>query len=119
MEYLMSKNYVIVSKDGITTIRFSIDPGLDDLCNAIDDVAENDLSELRLWDLSNGFSLNDNDELAEYGKSKFSIPSKAAVIAPKDLTFGLARVHDVYREDEFLKQRIFRTEQEALAWLKE
>ncbi|MFC1813927.1 hypothetical protein ACFL03_14680 [Thermodesulfobacteriota bacterium] len=115
----MGSKYLIESKDGITTVRFSIDPGLDDICNAIDDVAENYLSELRLWDLSNGFSLTDAhlQKLAEYGKSKFLIPSKAAVVAPQDLAFGVARVHDVYREDEFLEQRVFRTEQEARAWL--
>jgi len=115
----MGSNYLIESKDGITTIRFSVDPKLEDICNAIDDVAEHYLNDLRLWDLSNGFSLTDThlQKLAEYGKSKFLIPSKVAVIAPQDLAFGSARVHDVYRADQLVEQRVFRTEQEARAWL--
>ena len=116
----MGTNYRIESKDGITTIRFSTIPGLDDICNAIDDVAANYKSELRIWDLSNGFNLTDAHlkKLAEHGKSKFLMPSKVAVIAPNDLAYGLARIHDVYREDRLSEQRIFRTEHEARAWLK-
>ena len=115
----MAPNYRIESQDGITTIRFPTTPELDDIRRAIDDVVENYLSGLRIWDFSNGFSLTDAElkQLAEYGKSKFSIPSKVAVIALNDLAYGVARVHDVYREDGFCDQRIFRTEQEARAWL--
>ncbi len=115
----MATIYQIESKDGITTIRFSTNPGLDDICKAIDDVVENHQSPLRAWDFSNGFNLTDAElkKLAAYGKSKFSIPSKVAVIASNDLAYGVARVHDVYREDGFLEQQIFRTEQEARAWL--
>lgn len=115
----MGTHYLIESKDGITTIRFSTSPGLDEICKAIDDVVEKYPSGLRLWDFSNGFNLTDADlkKLGEYGKSKFAIPSKVAVVAPNDLAYGVARVHDVYRENQFLEQRIFRTEQEARAWL--
>jgi hypothetical protein len=115
----MASNYLIEYRDDITTIRFSTSPGLDDIRNAIDDVVENHLSPLRVWDFSNGFNLTDAElkELAAYGKSKFSIPSRVAVIASNDLAYGVARVYDVYREDAFLEQQIFRTEQEARAWL--
>jgi hypothetical protein len=55
----MATNYRIESKDGITTIRFSTSPELNDIRRAIDDVAENYLNGLRIWDFSNGFSLTD------------------------------------------------------------
>jgi hypothetical protein len=115
----MGTNYRIESKDGITTIRFSTSPGLDDISKAIDDVVEKYPSGLRLWDFSNGFSLTNAElkKLGEYGKSKFATPSKVAVVAPNDLAYGVARVHDVYRENQLLEQRIFRTEEEARAWL--
>ena len=115
----MAASFQIESKDEITTIRFSTSPGLDDICKAIDAVVESYLSGLRIWDFRNGFNLTDAElkQLAEYGKSKFSIPSKVAVIAPHDLSYGVARVHDVYREDALLEQRIFRTKQGARAWL--
>ena len=115
----MAANFQIEFRDGITTIRFSTSPGLDDIYKAIDAVVENYLSGLRIWDFSNGFNLADAElkQLAEYGKSKFPIPSKVAVVAPNDLAYGVARVHDVYRESEILDEMIFRTEQEARAWL--
>ncbi len=116
----MVKNYSIVSTDGVTTIRFFKGLGFDDICNAIDDVAENYPTELRLWDMSCGFDFTDFQikQLAEYAKSKFLIPSKSAIVAPGDLDFGQARVHDVYRADEFVAQMVFRSEQEARVWLK-
>ena len=116
----MAKNYTIESKEGITIIRLIKEAGLEDLCHAIDDVANNFLSDLRLWDISCGVNLTDTEisQLAEYGKSKFFIPSKIAIVAPKDLAFGIARMHDVYRKDDLVEQEVFRTEQEAWAWLK-
>ena len=113
-------NYSIVSTDGVTTIRFFKEPGFDDICSAIDDIVENYLSDLRLWLFSCGLNFTNIQikQLAEYAKSKFLIPSKSAIVAPKDLDFGLARVHDVYREDGFVEQMVFRTEQKARVWLK-
>ncbi len=59
----MAKNYSIATTDGVTTVRFSIDPGVEDIRNAIDGVAENYLSKLRLWDLrSVGIELNSSQK---------------------------------------------------------
>ena len=116
----MTKAYTIESTDGITIVRFIRKVVLEDICRAIDDVAENYLSDLRLWDFSCGSSLSFTEirQVAIYGKSKFLIPSKVAIIAQDDLTFGLARAHDVYREDEIIKEMVFRNEKEAISWLK-
>mgnify|MGYP006300744487 CR=1 FL=1 len=116
----MAKNYSIESADRITIVRFIRKLELEDICKAIDDVAENYLSEFRLWDFSCGSNLSytEIEQVAEYGKSKFLIPSKVAIIAQDDLTFGSARVHDVYRENGKIEERVFRTEKEAISWLK-
>jgi hypothetical protein len=115
----LSKNHSIECKDEITTVRFFMEPGLDDMCNAVYDVAENYPNELRLWDLSCGINLSniEIEQLSKYAKSKFLTPAKIAVVASGDLAFGLARVHDFYREQEIIEQRVFRTEQKARAWL--
>ena len=118
----MTKNYSIDTLGGVTTVRFSEEPIMNVIRNAIDDVAENYLSELRLWDLSSeGINLTSTQigEVAQYEKSKFLIPSKIAVVASKDLAFGLMRMYQVFREDELAEVNIFRTEREARAWLKE
>lgn len=116
----MAKVYSIDSQDGVTAVCFSKKPGLDDLCKAIDDVAEHYLCELRLWDFNCGLDMTENEirRLAAYGKSKFLKPSKVATVAQKDLAFGVARIHDAYRKDELSEQRVFRSEQEARVWLK-
>ena len=115
----MTKKYSIESTAGVTIVRFSKMPEFEDLCDAIDDVTENYPSELRLWDLSSGLNLTNSqiEQLAKYGKSKFRIPSKVAIVAPTDLAYGLLRMYDVYRQDELAEVMVFRTEQEARVWL--
>ena len=116
----MTQNYTIETDDGIIIVRFSEPPGLVDLIHTIDDIAGNYLSRLRLWDISHGVNLTDSQisALAEYSKSKFTIPSKVAYIAQTDLSFGLARVLEVYREDSMVEQMVFRSERKAQNWLK-
>lgn len=117
----MARNFSIKTNNGITTIRFLHEFDMDDIRNAIDAVAaKNNLNELRLWDLSMGasnFTATDLRQLAEYGKSRFLLPSKVAIVASKDLVFGLSRIYEVYREEGLVKHRVFRTEKEAVAWL--
>ena len=115
----MAQKYSIDTTDGVTTVRFFNKPEFDDICNAIDDVAENYLSPLRLWDLSFGLNLTDTQlrQVAAYGKARFSIPSRIAIVAPKDLTFGMSRMYAVYREDDLVEEKIFRAEEEARSWL--
>ena len=51
-------------------------------------------------------------------KEKLAFPSKVAVIAPDDLSFGLSRVYEVYREKDEIELKVFRTEQKGIEWLK-
>lgn len=117
----MTQLYSINTIDGITIVRFSKQPGADDIRNSIDDVAENYPNNLRLWDFSNGGLNLTSDELrmiSEHVKSKFLLSSKIAIVASEDLAFGLSREFEVYREQEQSETRIFRTEQKAMEWLK-
>lgn len=43
--------------------------------------------------------------------------SKVAVVAPRDLFFGLSRMYEAYREGSAVRIRIFRSGEEARAWL--
>lgn len=117
----MARNYSVEVENGITTIRFFCGFVVDDIRSAIDNVAaENNINELRLWDLSKGssnFTATDLRSLAEYGQSRFLLPSTVAIVAPKDLEFGLSRIYEVYREEGLVKHRVFRTEQDARDWL--
>jgi hypothetical protein len=116
----MSEKYSIESKDGVTIIRYSKNPGVKEVCDALDDVAENYLSALRLWDISAGFNppQTELETMAEYAKYKFPIPSRSAIVASDDLSFGLSRVFNFHREEENVAQQVFRSEEEAMLWLK-
>lgn len=118
----MARKYTIETSHGITTVRFSVEPGVEDLCNAIDNVAENHQSDLRLWDFSDSglsFSNSQLEQVAEYGKRKFTKSARVAILAPEDFTFGLSRIYEVYREEDKLQFKVFRTELEARHWLLE
>lgn len=116
----MDKNYTISVTDKITKVCFLKEPTVEDILNSIDDITENYSAELRLWDISCGINLSSDGlkHVAEYGKSKFLTSSKMAIVASKDLTFGLSRMFNFYREDGITDQGVFRTEQKALDWLK-
>lgn len=117
----MAKNHSIVTRDGVMTIRFSRSPSVDDIREAIDDVASSNPPPLRLWDLSfAGLNLTADQlrEAAAHGRSKQFPPSKIAIVAPDDLAFGLSRQFEFFRVDEQATTGVFRTEKEALAWLR-
>ena len=110
--------YVIETFEVVSIIRFIGPPVFDDIINAIDDLAAYQ-PKLRLWDLSGGMNLS-NDELrriAEYGKQKFTTPASVSIVSPPDLSYSILRVFGVYREREVSEVGVFRTEKEALSWL--
>jgi hypothetical protein len=112
--------YQIEFENGITSIRFTKNPAYADLQKAIDDLANNHAYEFRLWDFSEiafDLSMNEIQNIAEYGKEKFTKPNNAAIVAPQDLAYGVLRAFEVYRKQEHAHARVFRTRQEALAWL--
>ena len=109
-------------KDGITHVSFHGTPDLQDFFDAVDEVLQHGHVRLRLWDLANGMELPTEKirKLAEYAKLRFSaVHAKVAIVAPDDLSFGLTRVYDVYREDSNVEQMIFRNKEQAISWLKE
>ncbi len=113
-------NYEIRTIDNISCVLFLSPPSVDDIKNAISDLAPTQ-PRLRLWDLSCGMDLSSNElkEVAKFGKSNFNQPAKVAIVAPADLAYGLSRMYEVYREDSVIHGRAFRNQEEALQWLKE
>ena len=117
----MEKNYTVEVVDDVTVVRFFIKPGPDEIRMLIDEVAAISASGLRLWDLSaDGWDLTTEklEEIADYAKIKFLPPSKVAIVAPKDLSYGISKVYEAFRRQEGLEIEIFRSEQKALNWLK-
>ena len=117
----MSDICIINHSEGITEIKFLVSPTLEQVKLIIDDIVENYPYEKRLWDLSEiqfDFTTNEIQQIAEYGKNKFTKPNKLAVFAIDDLSFGEMRQFEVYREEEGKAlPRAFRNKQEAIEWL--
>ncbi len=120
---MTSKIYIIEYESGITRIGFSRKPTYEETKSAIDDLAENYPYEKRLWDfrdLEFDFTMDEIRAIAEYGKLKFIKPNRIAIIASDDLAYGQIRAFEVYREQEdHSVARVFRTEPEALEWLRQ
>lgn len=117
----MEKNYSIEVVDRICVTRFSQKPTPSEIISALDDVSAIGEFQRRLWIFHDGVDLKTEEvkKIAKYGLVVWPVPSRAAIVAPDDLSFGLARMHGALREQEGLETRVFRTEQKAIAWLKE
>ena len=60
------------------------------------------------------------NELAQFLQGQFENTSarpKGAVVAPKDASFGMARMYSLFKEDVPWEYEVFRTTDAALAWL--
>ena len=117
----MQMTYLIEIVDGIAVTRFFKKPDVTEAIGAMDEVFARGKFQLRLWVLEDGIDLRHEElaKIARHGRQLWSAPSRAAIVAADDLSYGLMRVHDVYREQALHVTRVFRTEQEAVAWLGE
>lgn len=113
--------YSIEDVGGITVTTFFVKVDLEITKRAMDNALKNWACILRLWDFAFGVDYSQEDvvEIATKGKAMWPAPSKGAIVVPDDLSFGVMRMHDVYREKEQLETRTFRKRQEAMAWLNE
>jgi hypothetical protein len=116
----MAKHYDIEIKDGVIAVRFKQNPVASDICASLDDVAKINPCNLRMWDYTCGAKLN-REDIQITAKHARSIPmpsGRVAIVASDDLTFGLFRMYEAYREDDEVKLCVFRTKEEAIKWLK-
>lgn len=117
----MSKTHTIIHINGITKIKFLVNPSFEQVQSIIDEIAENYPYERRLWDMSEikfNFTTDEIQRIAAYGKLKFTKLNKLAIYALDDLAFGEMRQFEVYREEDNKSlPRVFRNEQDAIEWL--
>ncbi|MBU1534900.1 hypothetical protein KKF84_06245 [Myxococcota bacterium] len=116
----MLNNYSIEVVDSICVVRYHHKPTLSEVLSSIDDASDIGNFNRRLWiyEESADLQIYEIQRIASLCKEKWPVPSKVAIVTPNTVTFGLARMHDVYREQEGVETRVFRTENEAIVWLK-
>ena len=117
----MSRNYSIENADGVTTIRLQRSLTLDEMFEMMQHVAHTDECNRRLWDVTEKFSFTSEEikKIADRGRILWPSASRVAFLAVDNLSFGLLRMLEVFREQETYETRVFRDEQAALKWLKE
>ena len=117
----MSTAFTVEQAGGITFVRFDGVAGYREAIAAAIEVEGLDNNSLRLWDLSHGVDVSADDvrRLAEHAKNNLSGPSKVAIFAPEDHLYGIARMHEIFREHPDVSYRVFRQEEEAVSWLLE
>ena len=79
-------------------------------------------SDRELWCLSGTDFDFSSEELEEFGrraKAKSNRPKKTAIVCSQDLVYGLSRIFSVYAGEGRIKLKVFRSEEEALIWLKD
>ena len=116
----MQKEFSIKIFEDIVEISLYEKPVLDELKKAMHEVAEIKGIYSRLWIFEKGIDLRGDElnNIAEVAKHILPVHSKAAIVAEDDLSFGLMRIHDVYRKQEQHETRVFRSKEKAINWLK-
>lgn len=73
----------------------------------------------QIWDFQGVEEVQvSNGTLKELAASRsFSAESRRAVVAPRDLVFGMARMFEMLHQQAPEAFRVFRTSEEARAWL--
>ena len=114
----------LIQADGYLRIVASERVTVEDFIRSYYDVAaaHAERPQPRLWILPEHLDGGafDFEELRKIGSTGESlrVTGKAAIVAPSDYVFGLARQVTLIREDDPDRFRVFRTEAEALAWLR-
>ena len=117
----MSEIYSFEHSDGITVTRFARQLEFDDFIAALDEIRQRELMPRRMWDVTGvfDFTAEQIQQIAKYSKRHFPSPARVAFLAADDLTFGLLRMFEAYREEDDHITRVFRDEQTARQWLVE
>ena len=93
-----------------------------DVVAVLDAITENGtfLYPRRLWDIRDcelDLTYDELTDLGEGAKQRDVPDSRGALLASKDVTFGVSRIHSVFRESENMSVKVFRDEAEAVQWL--
>ncbi|MCB1692433.1 MAG: hypothetical protein KDI19_06675 [Pseudomonadales bacterium] len=99
----------------------------DEMYGVLEDSFVQHSTRLMLWDLSDAQATHIKPEMLQRFVARSSklgadrTEGKTAIVAPNDLTFGLARMSGTYTEMEEApyEMRVFRKFDDALAWLLE
>ena len=109
----------------LSTFTTSESFSVQDVCDALDRYYSGPITSLLLWDATrlNSSSWQRDDILTAVRKTKeyshLRAGGKSALVMPRDLPFGLARMYQAYSEVHNLQidVEVFRSIEKAVEWL--
>ncbi len=119
----MRMTYELTEVQDILVVSIKGNPGVDDIKHILDRIRnESGYSHsARLWDFqesSFSFSQNEVLDIAAYASTGDIRPAKVAMLVKEDLSFGVSRIYEVFRNTDLTETNVFRDKTEALAWLR-
>jgi hypothetical protein len=119
----MSMTYEITDMQDILVVSFKGNPGVDDIKRILDQIQDESgySHSYRLWDFQESsftFSQNELLDIALHASTADNRPAKVAMLVKEDLSFGVSRVYEVFRQTDLTEINVFRNKSEAVAWLR-
>lgn len=112
--------YEIRREGEIVCVEFIQSPEKDDMVAVIEELDKMPNSSLRLYLMVKAEILLSTSEVrdgADIARKAENQPSKIAVVAPGNITYGISRIFKVFRESEDTEFSVFREIDEARDWL--
>ena len=96
----MSSNFVVEQQEGITTIRILRRLDVQQFLAMMDEIAEQEIADRRLWDATRNFNFSAEEirQIAVYVRAVFPRAQRVAFVAADDLTFGQIRMFEAFRD---------------------
>lgn len=118
----MSAQITITRDDELAIIKVVGHPTVQEIVDVNIGLAEGGdyVVKNRLWDFRESqvdFSTAELVKMAELNSQLGRSYHKTAILVGSDLTFGLSRMYQVFREPEHTAVSVFRDEGEAMRWL--
>ena len=117
-----TKAYSLTLQGDTTRIDFHENPTVDLLKHIIEEIHKLRPTPKRLWVLEEAdllLTTKEVRELAEHSRTLDERPARVAVVAKRDVSYGTSRIHRVYRQSADTTVNVFRTLEEAEAWLQQ
>lgn len=116
----IESSYKISREGRIVRVDFKRSPSLEDLVALLGEMERLEDSSLRMYVTQDAEILLSTADIragAEQALAAGNQPSRIAMVAPGDITYGISRIFKVFRETDQTEGQVFRTLDEARAWL--
>lgn len=120
-EKMQETGFEIEERDGAVCIRFTRQQSFNEILDLLRRVADIEASRRRIWILNDDFNFSAKEiaQFARIGAELWPPPGRVAFVSAEPLGFGLMRMMEARRGEERYESAVFRTEQEAWAWMHE